>query len=160
MTMSTRKVPRLNVLCVSAALGLLSTAGAAGGRAQTLREYADRAGVLVGAAVEPRLFSERQYAATLAREFNMLTAENALKWGAIRPTRGRFNFAPGDRLVAFARKHKMKVRGHTLAWSEYNPQWLVKGNFTPEQMSELLREHIYRVMRHYRGKVFAWDVVN
>ena len=137
---------------------LFTTAGSCLG--QTLREYADRAGVLVGAAVEPRLLEEPEYAATLAREFNMLTAENALKWGAIRPTRGRFNFAPGDRLVAFARKHKMKVRGHTLLWSEYNPQWLARGNFTPEQMSEMLREHITRVMRHYRGKVFAWDVVN
>ena len=83
--------------------------------AQSLRRKADRAGVLVGAAVEPRLLSEADYAATLAREFNMLTAENALKWGAIRPTRERFNFGPGDRLVAFAQKHKMKVRGHTLA---------------------------------------------
>ena len=54
----------------------------------------------------------------------------------------------------------MKVRGHCLAWSEYNPRWLEKGGFTPEQMSELLREHITKVMQHYRGKVFAWDVVN
>ncbi|HEV2764221.1 MAG TPA: endo-1,4-beta-xylanase [Pyrinomonadaceae bacterium] len=142
------------------ALALLLTGGAAGAFAQTLREYADRAGVLVGAAVEPRLLNEPAYASTLAREFNMLTAENALKWGAIRPRREAFNFEPGDRLVAFAEKHRMKVRGHTLLWSEYNPAWLVKGRFTPEQMSELLREHIFRVMRHYRGKVFAWDVVN
>ena len=146
-------------LCaVNAFVLLFTTGGACVG--QTLREYADRAGVLVGAAVEPRLLDEPEYAATLAREFNMLTAENALKWGAIRPTRERFNFAPGDRLVAFAQKHKMKVRGHTLLWSEYNPRWLEKGDFTPEQMSELLREHIKKVMTHYRGKVFAWDVVN
>jgi endo-1,4-beta-xylanase len=129
-------------------------------QSQTLREYADRAGVLVGAAVEPRLFSDELYAATLAREFNMLTAENVLKWGTIRPNRAAFNFRPGDRLVAFARGHGMKVRGHCLAWSEYNPAWIAKGNFTPEQMSRLLREHITRVMRHYRGQVFAWDVVN
>ncbi|MBV9929294.1 MAG: endo-1,4-beta-xylanase [Acidobacteria bacterium] len=141
-----------------AAALLLILSGACFG--QTLREYADRAGVLVGAAAEPRLLEEPEYASTLAREFNMLTAENALKWGAIRPTRERFNFEPGDRLVAFARAHKMKVRGHCLAWSEYNPRWLEKGSFTPEQMSELLREHITKVMRHYRGKVFAWDVVN
>ncbi|HEV3469470.1 MAG TPA: endo-1,4-beta-xylanase [Pyrinomonadaceae bacterium] len=143
-----------------AALALLATAGAVGSLAQTLREYADRAGVLVGAAVEPRLLSEPQYASTLAREFNMLTAENALKWGTIRPRRAAFDFGPGDRLVAFARKHDMKVRGHTLLWSEYNPAWLTEGKFTPEQMSELLREHITKVMTHYRGKVFAWDVVN
>ncbi|HEX8149320.1 MAG TPA: endo-1,4-beta-xylanase [Pyrinomonadaceae bacterium] len=146
-------------LC-AAALFLMMTVGGGACVGQTLREYADRAGVLVGAAVEPRLLEEPEYAATLAREFNMLTAENALKWGAIRPTRGRFNFGPGDRLVAFARKHRMKVRGHTLAWSEYNPRWLEKGGFTPEQMSALLREHITKVMRHYRGQVFAWDVVN
>lgn len=146
-------------LCAFAAFVLIMTAGGVCS-GQTLREYADRAGVLVGAAAEPRLLDEPEYAATLAREFNMLTAENALKWGAIRPTRERFNFAPGDRLVAFAQKHKMKVRGHCLAWSEYNPRWLEKGNFTPEQMSALLSEHIIKVMTHYRGKVFAWDVVN
>jgi endo-1,4-beta-xylanase len=147
-------------LCVAAASALLVTAGGVTSLAQTLREYADRAGVLVGAAVEPRLLSEPQYASTLAREFNMLTAENALKWGAIRPRRAAFDFGPGDRLVGFAQKHDMKVRGHTLLWSEYNPAWLTKGRFTPKQMSELLREHITKVMRHYRGKVFAWDVVN
>src|SRR5829696_6718018 len=92
-------------LCVIAVLVLMTADGACLG--QTLREYADRAGVLVCAAVEPRLLEEPEYAATLAREFNMLTGENALKWGAIRPTRERFDFAPGDRLVAFARKHRM-----------------------------------------------------
>src|SRR5215212_4020215 len=147
------------ILCTAAAFVLMMTTGGAC-LGETLREYADRAGVLVGAAVDPRLLEEPEYAATLAREFNMLTAENALKWGAIRPTRERFNFGPGDRLVAFAQKNRMKVRGHTLAWSEYNPGWLEKGNFTSEQMSELLREHITKVMQHYRGKVFAWDVVN
>jgi endo-1,4-beta-xylanase len=139
---------------------LLLTAGAVVGSAQTLRDYADRAGVLVGAAVEPRYFSEAEYARTLAREFNMLTAENVLKWGTLRPSRARFDFEPGDRLVAFARKHRMKVRGHTLLWSEYNPRWLTSGSFTPAEMSALLREHIRRVMGHYRGKIFAWDVVN
>jgi endo-1,4-beta-xylanase len=147
-------------LCLTAACVLLLPAAGAEGFAQTLRERADRLGVLVGAAVEPRYFSEPEYAATLAREFNMLTAENALKWGAIRPDRATFNFEPGDRIVAFARANKMKVRGHCLAWSEYNPGWLVKGKFTPAQMSGLLREHIRRVMKHYKGQVFAWDVVN
>ncbi len=138
---------------------LLQAAGG-GSFAQTLRERADRAGVLVGAAVEPRLFGERPYAATLAREFNMVEAENVMKWGTLRPARDRFDFGPGDRVVAFARRHQMKARGHCLLWSEYNPAWLEKGNFTPEEMRAMLKEHITKVMRHYSGKVFAWDVVN
>ena len=148
------------VLRLALFFALFCAASAAEAAAQSLRERADRAGVLVGAAVEPRLLSEPEYAATLAREFNMIEAENAMKWGALRPSRNKFNFGPADAVVAFARKNKMKVRGHTLLWSEYNPAWLEKGGFTPEQLSAMLREHITKVMKHYAGKVFAWDVVN
>ena len=127
---------------------------------QTLRDYADKSGILVGAAVNPDRFDEAAYAATLAREFNMVEPENGLKWRALRPSKDRFNFGPGDEVVAFAQAHVMKVRGHCLLWSEYNPVWLSKGGFTPDQLSKLLQEHITTVMRRYSGKVFAWDVVN
>ena len=128
--------------------------------AQSLREYADRIGVLVGTAVNPSKFKESEYAATLVREFNMVEPENVMKWGAIRPAQDKFNFGPGDEVVAFAQAHKMKVRGHCLLWSEHNPAWLSKGSFTPEQLSKLLRAHITTVLKHYSGRVFAWDVVN
>ena len=128
--------------------------------AQSLRQRADKSGILVGTAVDPRRFNESSYTETLAREFNLVEPENVMKWGTIRPTQNSFNFGPGDQVVAFARKHGMKVRGHCLLWSEYNPAWLEKGNFTPEQLSAMLHEHITKVMKHYAGKVFAWDVVN
>jgi endo-1,4-beta-xylanase len=146
-------------LCLIAATSL-TLMTARGGFAQSLREYADKIGVLVGAAVNPSLFGEEAYASTLAREFNMLEPENVMKWGAIRSTQSAFNFQPGDRVVAFARAHAMKVRGHCLVWGKYNPVWLSKGRFTPEQLSKLMREHITKVARHYAGQVFAWDVVN
>ncbi|MEP6913323.1 MAG: endo-1,4-beta-xylanase [bacterium] len=128
--------------------------------AQSLRDQADKRGLLVGAAVVPALFDEVPYASTLAREFNMVEPENVMKWGTIRPAHDKFNFEPGDKVVAFAQAHKMKVRGHCLLWSEYNPAWLSKGGFTPQQLSNLLQQHITTVMKHYSGKVFAWDVVN
>src|SRR6266851_1745413 len=128
--------------------------------AQSLRDHADRIGVLVGTAVNPSKFKESEYNATLAREFNMVEPENVMKWSAIRPAQDKFNFGPGDEVVAFAQAHRMKVRGHCLLWSEHNPAWLSKGSFTPEQLSKLLREHITTVMKHYSGRVFAWDVVN
>lgn len=128
--------------------------------AQTMRRSADARGVLIGAAVDPELFDEPQYASTLTREFNMVEPENVMKWGTLRRDRGAFDFGPGDRVVSFARAHGMKVRGHCLLWSKYNPAWLVKGSFTPEQLNSILREHVFKVMRHYAGEVFAWDVVN
>jgi len=128
--------------------------------AQSLRDDAERRRILIGSAVNPALFAESLYASTLAREFNMVEPENEMKWGRIRPAQDKFNFGPGDEVVAFAQAHRMKVRGHCLLWSEHNPAWLSKGNFAAEQLSKLLREHITAVMKHYSGKVFAWDVVN
>jgi endo-1,4-beta-xylanase len=146
--------------CLTVMFSLLQAMGDGRSLAQTLRQRADRAGVLVGAAVDPSKLSEASYASTLAREFNMVQPENAMKWGAIRPDREIFNFRPGDEVVAFAKAHGMKVRGHTLLWSEYNPSWLEHGNFTPDQLSQMLQQHIETVMKHYAGQVFAWDVVN
>lgn len=126
----------------------------------TLRQAADKTGILVGAAVRPSLFSEAAYSATLAREFNMIEPEDAMKWWVVRHDAETFDFRQGDEIVAFARAHGMKVRGHCLVWDHDNPEWLAQGHFTGEQMSQLLRQHIMRVMQHYAGKVFAWDVVN
>ncbi len=127
--------------------------------ALTLREVADQAEVLVGAAVRPSLFSEASYSATLAREFNMVEAEDAMKWSVVRQDQG-FNFRQGDEVVRFAHAHGMKVRGHCLVWDHDNPRWLTEGRFNSDQLKELLQEHINVVMKHYSGQVFAWDVVN
>ena len=128
--------------------------------AQSLRQEADRIGMLVGAAVNARYLSEPAYASTVVREFNMLEPEDAMEWSAIRPDEKTFDFADADRLVGFAEAHGMKIRGHTLVWGHHNPKWLAEGHFTAKQLSDVLREHIQRVVGRYRGKVFAWDVVN
>jgi len=126
----------------------------------SLRRAADRADLLVGAAVRPSAFSEATYSATLARDFNMVEPEDAMKWWVVRRNEGPFDFRDGDEVVRFAQAHGMKVRGHCLVWDHNNPEWLSKGHFAPEQMSELLRGHITAVMKHYAGQIFAWDVVN
>lgn len=130
------------------------------GSAQTLRKAADRAGVLIGTAVRPSQFSERRYASVLAREFNMVEPEDALKWWVVRPDRHTYDFRAGDKVVRFAQAHQMQVRGHCLVWGRDNPDWLTRGHFTSRQLSHFLRDHISRVMKHYGDQVFAWDVVN
>jgi endo-1,4-beta-xylanase len=129
-------------------------------RPATLRQAAERAGILIGTAVRAGLLSEPDYAATLGREFNMVEPEDAFKWWVIRRNEDTFDFRQGDEIVAFAQAHGMKVRGHCLVWDHSNPAWLEAGHFRPDQLSQLLQQHIVRVMQHYAGKVFAWDVVN
>lgn len=126
----------------------------------TLRQAAENAHILVGTAVRPSLFSEAAYSATLGREFNMVEPEDAMKWWVVRRSPDDFDFREGDEIVAFAEAHGMKVRGHCLVWDHDNPEWLVQRHFAPDRMSQLLQQHIDRVMQHYAGHVFAWDVVN
>lgn len=128
--------------------------------APSLRDAANSAGILIGAAVRPGLFYEAAYSATLAREFNMVEPEDAMKWWTIRPNEAAFDFSKGDEVVRFAQANAMKVRGHCLVWDHNNPDWLARGRFSPEQLSQLLQEHVTKVMKHYAGQVFAWDVVN
>jgi endo-1,4-beta-xylanase len=90
----------------------------------------------------------------------MLEPEDVLKWEVVHPERESFDFSQGDQIVDFATRHGMKVRGHTLVWHQQNPKWLMEGKYTSGELAQILEKHIKTVVGHYRGKIFAWDVVN
>ena len=131
-----------------------------GVRELSLREAAQASGMLIGTAVRPAHLSESAYASTLASEFNMLEPEDVLKWEVVHPESQTFDFSQGDEIVNFATRHGMKVRGHTLVWHQQNPKWLTEEKFTSGELAQILEKHIKTVVGHYRGKIFAWDVVN
>jgi endo-1,4-beta-xylanase len=131
------------------------------GQTQPLRVSADQRGFLIGAAVAMTpLRNEAPYYETLRREFNIIVAENAFKWDAVRPSRTTFNFTDTDALVDFAEANHLKIRGHTLVWHNQVPAWLSGGNFTRDEVIEILRQHIETFVGRYRGRILAWDVVN
>lgn len=140
-------------------LVLLSSLGVA-----QLRTAAARHNLFVGTAVNNDAFNntsgEPLYRPTLAREYNMVVAENIMKFDALEPAQNQFNFAPADALVAFAQANGMVVRGHNLIWHNQIPNWLQNGNFNRTQLIAIMQNHITTVMRHFAGKVIAWDVVN
>lgn len=137
--------------------------GQAPSQPPTLRSLAERQGLLVGAAVDlAALYDplEPEYAQTLAREFNLVVAENAMKWASLSNERGQYNFTGADALLRFARQHGQRLRGHTLIWHEQLPAWVRNGAFSREAMLAVMQEHIQAVMGHFRGQVAYWDVVN
>lgn len=142
----------------AAVRGVDRAAANALGGAQSLRAHAH--GMLVGCAVVPtRLNSEPEYAATVAAQANILVPENAMKWAALRPAPGRFDFTGADAVLAFAREHDQKVRGHNLCWHEGLPSWFA-ATATRENARKLLTDHIETVAGHYAGRLHSWDVVN
>lgn len=117
----------------------------------------------VGIAVSTNSFQDKEGELILA-QFNSLTPENATKMGPIHPEENRYNWRDADLIVSFAQKNGLKVRGHNLCWHEQTPSWLFKdaaGNeVTKEVLLKRLKDHITTVVNRYKGKIYAWDVVN
>ncbi len=135
-----------------------------------LRDYADRNGKKIGTAISTwkNDVSNESLAETkeIGRQFNMLVAENEMKFDALEPSRNQFSYGAADRLVNFARRHDMTLRGHCLAWHSQLPEWVSSDgkkndkNWTRDEALDILKNHITQVVRHYKGKVTEWDVVN
>jgi endo-1,4-beta-xylanase len=123
-----------------------------------LRDAAAASERLVGVAVQARLLNDAAYRGRAA-EFNVLTAENEMKWSSTERQPGVYTFQGADRIVAFAEANGMKVRGHTLVWYQQLPAW-VSALETPEAVRAAMLGHIQGVMTHFKGHVYAWDVVN
>lgn len=101
----------------------------------------------------------------LVSQFNSITAENVMKMGPIHPQEHRYNWGPADAIVQFAADHGMKMRGHTLCWHTQAPAWMFKDSatgqpVTKEVLLKRLKDHITEVVTRYKGKIYAWDVVN
>jgi endo-1,4-beta-xylanase len=126
-----------------------------------LRGAARGTGVKIGTAVDmSALASDAPYAAAVAREFNTVTPENVMKWEVVEPTQGTYDWTQADKLVDVARHNGQAVRGHTLVWHSQLPSWITEAAFTPAQLRDLLRRHIFAEAGHFKGKIWAWDVVN
>jgi len=117
-------------------------------------------GLLYGCAVNMNaLGADAAYAALIREQCRIVVAENAMKWGALRPSADGFNFDQADALVAFAESNRMKIRGHNLVWHQSNPKWL-EATATKENARDLLVTHIETVAGRYAGRMHSWDVVN
>lgn len=121
-----------------------------------LRVLSERKAFRIGTCVSALpLANDPEYSRVVTHEFNVVTPENALKFGVLSPSRGHYDFSDADALVEFAEKHNMQVRAHVLLWYAQLPHWLVSGKPTRSDLVEILTNHVTHVVSRYAGRITA-----
>ncbi len=130
---------------------------------ESLRTLAQKRNFNIGAAIGSAFWEETNplYKTTLQKEFNILVAENYMKFELIEPSRNKFTWTKGDDLVNYAQQNGMLMRGHNLVWGSQS-RWAenLANIASKTEMLAILKNHIDSVVTHFKGKIYEWDVVN
>lgn len=131
-----------------------------------LKTLARERGIEIGNfAILNRIY-EKPYNDILMTQFDFVLADNTPNWyftdGGLRPSATTYNFKQMDEIMAYAEKHEMPVQAHHYIWGEekWLPGWLKDGQYSREQLMEIMREHILTVGKRYQGRIREWTVVN
>lgn len=100
----------------------------------------------------------------IVNNFNFVVAENCMKCEVIHPKEGVYDFTLADQFVDKAKAAGKKVLGHCLIWHSQCAPWFhfdKDGKLvSAEVLKKRMREHIFTIVSHFKGRVDAWDVVN
>jgi endo-1,4-beta-xylanase len=151
-----RRAAVLGLSLSAATLGLLGDVVTAAN--STLPQLAEAQGRYSGGEITANLLSNTTVTNLAGTTFDMITPGNEMKWDTTEPSRGSFNFGPGDQIVTFAQGKSMRIRGHNLVWHSQLPSWV--SSLPLNQVQAAMENHITMEATHYKGKLFAWDVVN
>jgi endo-1,4-beta-xylanase len=142
-----------------ATLAIGGTAQAALAPGTPLKTLAQAAGGrYFGSDMTGDLLSQSTVTQLQAQQFNMVTPGNEMKWDTTEPSNGTFNFGPGDQIVSYAQSNSERVRCHNLVWHSQLPSWV--SSLPTNQVQSAMETHITTEATHYKGKCYAWDVVN
>ncbi|MEM9186926.1 MAG: endo-1,4-beta-xylanase, partial [Planctomycetota bacterium] len=128
---------------------------------ETLREIAQRKGVVFGAMILDQTWQAPQQQALVAAEFGAATVGTF--WNRTRPAPGVFDWSVTDDAVQWAGAQGMAIHLHPLLYPAdvQNPQWVRDElDNNPAGALALLEDHMRNAMTRYKDVVDVWDVVN
>ncbi|MDD7010524.1 MAG: endo-1,4-beta-xylanase, partial [Candidatus Cryptobacteroides sp.] len=118
----------------------------------------------IGVAVNNRNVVDPAQIALIQREFNSITAENAMKPESTQPQKGVYNWEDADKIADFCRRNGIKLRGHCLVWHSQIGKWIYQNEkgelLSKDEFYANMKSHINAVVSRYKDIVYCWDVVN
>ncbi len=147
---------------------------------QPLKELTAPHGFYIGAPLSYNQMSDTTYLMTVKHHFNTVTMTNEMKayslldhYASTHSADGMpvMNYTKADRMVEWAQKAGLQVRGHVLVWDAYMTQWFFHEDYDVkkpiadrETLMKRMQSYIEDVMTHFEtkfpGVVYCWDVVN
>jgi endo-1,4-beta-xylanase len=94
-----------------------------------------------------------------AEEFNYGVAITMHKGGVTDNGPDQYDFGYYDAEVMFGAENNIPMLGHPLVWASAVPDWLKNGNYSNEQILEIMNQWITTVMLRY-PQIKVWNVVN
>jgi len=120
-----------------------------------------------GAALASQMFSGRAPADTAARyqevflqNFNSAVTENALKWHAMEPERGRVDYSIVDAMLTWTERNQIPLRGHNIFWGVPDRVQPWQKALSDSELRETLRARALDVGQRYRGRFAEYDLNN
>ena len=85
-------------------------------------------------------------------------ATTGFYWASYEPEKGKPKYAYTDSIVAWARKHHIRLKGHPLLWDHPagKPKWADK----KQPPAQVQKKRVVDIMQRYSGKIEFWEVVN
>lgn len=141
-----------------AAATVAAAQSSAGTEVESLHQIAAEAGRMFGSAFDMASVNDAQYGELLKHHCGILTTDYQFKFATLRWREESISYYKADQLVAFCQAAGLPIRGHTLIWNEWNPEWLKQA--ASSHVAYWLDRHIEEVVGRYAGKFHSWDVVN
>ena len=136
---------------------VLASASADAENGMTLAQAAARAGLLVGSPLFPGDFQLPDYLKLFTTQVSIIT--NTIYMSVTQPTRDTWNLSGFENVRAFAKQHRLKMRGHPLVWHQCLPDW-ANTIGSPDEAKQVLHDRIVKLVGQYKGEFQSWDVVN